>query len=131
VRKERDLRVPNEADVSYLTVRSRRADDALVVYIEGYLNSLMGEEVERVVRESLDAGVKKILLNFEGTRLINSIGISIIIDVVEKITERNGSLAFCALSRINRELFQMTGVARYVQAFEREEEALGYFGQSA
>lgn len=117
--------------MTYLTIRTRKADDTLVVYIDGYLNSLMGEEVERVVREALDAGDRKILLNFEGTRLINSIGISIVIDIVEKIMDRNGMLAFCCLRRINRELFQMTGVARYVQAFEREEEALGYFGQSA
>ena len=117
--------------MSYLTVRTRSAGDVFVAYIDGYLNSLMAEEVERVVLETLDAGGRKVLLNFEGTRLINSIGISIIIDIVEKIMERNGSLAFCALSRINRELFQMTGVARYVRAFEQEEEALGYFRQSA
>jgi anti-anti-sigma factor len=117
--------------VSYLTVRTRRAEDILVVYIDGYLNSLMGEEVERVVREALDAGGGKLLLNFEGTRLINSIGISIIIDIVEKVMERNGRLAFCCLSRINRELFQMTGVARYVQAFDREEEAIAHFARTA
>ena len=45
--------------------------------------------------------------------------------------ERNGILAFCSLSRINRELFQMTGVARYVHVFEREEEALGNIGPPA
>jgi len=117
--------------MSYLNVRTRQAEGALVVYIDGYLNSLLGEEVERVVQETLDSGMRNFLLNFEGTRLINSIGISIVIDIVEKIMERNGMLAFCALSRINRELFQITGVARYVRVFEREEEALGYFGTSA
>ncbi|MBI5418767.1 MAG: STAS domain-containing protein [Deltaproteobacteria bacterium] len=117
--------------MSYLTIRTRTAGDALVVYIDGYLNSLMGEEVERVVQDTLDAGGRKVLLNFEGTKLINSIGISIIIGIVEKIMERNGVLAFCSLSRINRELFQMTGVARYVHAYDMEEEALGYFGHSA
>lgn len=100
-----------------------------MVYINGYLNSLMGEEVERVVQEVLDGGGRKVLLNFEGTRLINSIGISIIIGVVEKIMERSGLLAFCCLSRINRELFQMTGVARHVRVFDPEEEALGHFSQ--
>jgi anti-anti-sigma factor len=129
--KERDPRIPNEDNVSYLKVRTRSAGDVFVVYIDGYLNSLMAEEVERVVLETLDSGGRKVLLNFEGTRLINSIGISIIIDIVEKFMERNGILAFCALSKINRELFQMTGVARYVRAFELEEEALGYFRQSA
>ena len=116
--------------MSYLTIRTRQAGDTLVVYIDGYLNSLMGEEVERVVQEVLNAGGRKVLLNFADTRLINSIGISIIIDIVEKIMERHGMLAFCCLSRINRELFQMTGVARYVRVFELEEEALGYFHPS-
>lgn len=117
--------------MSYLTIRTRTAGDVLVVYIEGYLNSLMGEEVERIVQEALDTGGRKVLLNFEGTKLINSIGISIVIGIVEKIMERNGMLAFCCLSRINRELFQMTGVARYVRAYDMEEEALGHFGRSA
>ncbi len=114
--------------MTYLTVRTRRSGEALVVYIDGYLNSLMGEEVERVVRESVDSGGRKILLNFQGTRLINSIGISIIIGIVERIMESGGTLAFCQLSRVNRELFQMTGVARYVKAFDLEEDALGYLG---
>ncbi|GAB4362968.1 MAG: hypothetical protein Kow00128_03260 [Deltaproteobacteria bacterium] len=117
--------------MSYLTVRTRDAGNAVVVYVDGYLNSLLGEEIERVVQELLGTGGQRVLLNFEGTRLINSIGISFIIGVVEKIMERNGTLAFCSLNRINRELFQMTGVARYVRAFDTEEDALAYFGQQS
>lgn len=115
--------------MSYLTVRTRDAGNAVVVYVDGYLNSLLGEEIERVVQDLLSAGGQRVLLNFEGTRLINSIGVSFIIGVVEKILERNGLLAFCSLSRMNRELFQMTGVARYVRAFDTEDDALAYFGQ--
>ena len=117
--------------MSYLTVRTREAGEGTsVVYVNGYLNSLLGEEVERSVHDILDAGRQRIVLNFEGTRLINSIGISIIIGIVERMMERNGTLAFCSLSRINRELFQMTGVSRYVRAFDSEEEALAYFAQT-
>lgn len=117
--------------MSYLTVRTRDAGNAVVVYVDGYLNSLLGEEIERVVQDCLSAGGHRVLLNFEGTRLINSIGISFVIGVVEKIMEQNGLLAFCSLNRINRELFQMTGVARYVRAFDTEEDALAYFGQQS
>ena len=117
--------------MSYLTVRTRDAGNAVVVYVDGYLNSLLGEEIERVVQDLLSAGGHRVLLNFEGTRLINSIGISFVIGVVEKIMEQNGLLAFCPLYRINRELFQMTGVARYVRAFDTEEDALAYFGQQS
>lgn len=117
--------------MSYLTVRTRDAGSVVVVYVDGYLNSLLGEEIERVVQERLGTGGPRVLLNFAGTRLINSIGISFIIGVVEKIMERNGMLAFCALNRINRELFQMTGVARYVRAFDTEEDALVYLGRQS
>lgn len=115
--------------LSYLTVQTRETGDTVVVYVNGYLNSLLGEEVERIVQDLLDAGGRRVLLNFGGTKLINSIGISFVIGVVERMIERNGVLAFCSLSRMNRELFQMTGVARYVRAFDSEEEALAYFGQ--
>jgi len=114
--------------VSYLDVRTRRANGAVVVYIEGYLNSLLAEEVERVVSEALAAGDRKILLHFGGTRLINSIGISVIIGIVERVAECGGSLAFCSLSKIHRDLFEMTGVARHFRAFAGEEDALAYLG---
>ncbi len=123
---------PTERDeaVSYLTVRTRDAGDGTsVVYVNGYLNSLLGEVVERAVHDILDAGRQRVVLNFEGTKLINSIGISFIIGIVERMMERNGALAFCSLSRINRELFQMTGVSRFVRSFDSEEEAVAFFAQ--
>ena len=115
--------------MSYLTVDTREVDGTLVLYLNGYLNSLLGEEVERVIQTILNAGGQRVLLNFEGTKLINSIGISFIIGVIERMMERNGMMAFCSLSPINRELFQITGVARYVKSFDTEGEALAYLGR--
>ncbi len=116
--------------MSYLTVDTREANGIQIVYVNGYLNSLLGEEVERVVQQFANTGKQRVLLNFEGTKLINSIGISFIIGIVERMMERNGMLAFCSLSPINRELFQITGVARYVKSFDREDEALAYLGRA-
>ena len=113
------------------TVKTREAGEGTsVVYVNGYLNSLLGKEMERVIHGVLDAGRPRIILNFEGTRFINSIGISSIIGVMEKMSERQGTLAFCSLNRINQELLRITGVSRYVRAFDSEEEALSYFAQS-
>jgi anti-anti-sigma factor len=109
-----------------LTIRTREEGETLVVYVAGYLNSLLGEEVEKVVREQFDAGGRRVLLHFGDTRLVNSIGISFIIGVVEKVMEREGRMAFCEVSRINRDLFQVTGLAKYVRSFDREKEALEY-----
>jgi len=108
------------------TIRIREEGEALLVYVGGYLNSQLGEEVEKVVRAKLDEGARRILINFQGTRLVNSIGISFVIGIVEKVMEREGRMAFCALSRINCDLFRVTGLEKYVRSFETEEEALDY-----
>ena len=111
-------------------VKTRDAGEGTsVVYINGYLNSLLGKEMERVVHDVMDAGRPRVVLNFEGTRFINSIGISSIIGVVERMSERQGTLAFCSLNRINQELLRITGVSPYVRAFDSEEEALSYFAK--
>lgn len=112
-------------------IQIREERDTLVVCVGGYLNSLLGEEVEKVVRAKLDDGVRRILINFEDTRLVNSIGISFVIGIVEKVMEREGRMAFCALSRINRDLFRVTGLEKYVRSFETENEALDFLSGNA
>jgi anti-sigma B factor antagonist len=115
----------------YKTIEIREEGNTLVVSVVGYLNSLLGEEVEKVVRARLDGGGRRILLNFQGTRMVNSIGISFVIGVVERVMEREGRMAFCEVSRINRELFRVTGLEKYVRSFETEKEALDYLSGNA
>ena len=113
------------------TILIREEGDTLVVCVGGYLNSLLGEEVDRVVRARLDDGGRRILLNFHGTRLANSIGISFLIGIVEKVMEQEGRMAFCEVSRINRDLFRVTRLEKYVRSFETEKEALDYLSGNA
>ena len=117
--------------MSYLTVKTREAGGGVsVVYVNGYLNNLLGEQVEHAVWDLLEAGQHGIVLEFGETRLINSIGISFLIGIVERMRERNGTLAFFSLARIHRELFQVTGVSRYIRIFDSEAEALAFFAQN-
>ena len=115
----------------YKTIQINEEGDTLVVCVGGYLNSLLGEEIDRVVRARLDVGGRRILLNFRGTRLVNSIGISFVIGIVEKVMEREGRMAFCEVSRINRDLFRVTGLEKYVRSFETEKDALDFLAGNA
>jgi anti-anti-sigma factor len=112
-------------------VLTRDEGETLVVYVGGYLNSLLGEEVEKVVGSRIPGSAHRVLLNFGQTRMVNSIGISYIIGVVEKVMEGNGRMAFCEVSRINRDLFQVTGLSKYVRSFDTEQEALEFLAGTA
>ena len=112
-------------------VHTRDEGETLVVYVGGYLNSFLGEEVEKIVGSQFQGGMRRVLLNFGQTRMVNSIGISYIIGVVEKVMDGDGRMAFCEVSRINRDLFQVTGLSKYVRSFDTEQEALEFLSATA
>ena len=49
----------------------------------------------------------------QGTKIVNSIGISILIEIIEKMLEIDGKLAFCSLTPTIEKTFQIMGLAQY------------------
>lgn len=99
----------------------------LIIKTNGYLNDLGAEQVDEVCSEQLENSINKIVINLEQSPLINSIGISILIGVIEAIEEADGALAFTNLTPTNRKTFEMMGLLQFAQAFDKEEEAVAKF----
>ena len=102
-----------------------RRDGVAVVYTDGYINNQGGEEIAKVAYELLDEGYRCLLLNLAGTKIVNSIGISILIEIIEKMIEIDGKLAFCNLTPTIDKTFHIMGLAQYTSIFPNEEEATG------
>jgi len=101
-----------------------RRDGLAIVYTDGYINNQGGEEIARVAYELIDEGYKKLLLNLQGTKIVNSIGISILIEIIEKMIEIDGSLAFCCLTPTIHKTFHIMGLAQYAGIHEDEPTAI-------
>ena len=101
-----------------------RRDGVAVVYTDGYINNQGGEEIAKVAYELLDEGYKSLLLNLAETKIVNSIGISILIEIIEKILEVDGKLAFCCLTPTIDKTFHIMGLAQYTSIHASEEDAL-------
>jgi anti-anti-sigma factor len=101
----------------------RRGDVALL-YTDGYINNQGGEEIAREAYAQLDSGARALVLNLEKTRIVNSIGISILIEVLERVMDKKGVLAFCHLTPTIDKTFRIMGLAQYAQIFTTREEAL-------
>jgi anti-anti-sigma factor len=101
-----------------------RRDGLAVIYTEGYINNQGGEEIARAAYALLDEGYRALLLNLTGTKIINSIGISILIEIIEKMLEVEGRLAFCALTPTIEKTFHIMGLAQYASIFGDEPTAL-------
>ncbi len=101
-----------------LTVDKR--DGLAVLYTEGYINNQGGEEIARVAYDLIGEGYRALLLNLAGTKIVNSIGISILIEVIEKMLEVNGKLGFCNLTPTIEKTFHIMGLAQYAGIYRDE-----------
>jgi anti-anti-sigma regulatory factor len=64
------------------------------------------------------------VIDFSDTKLVNSIGISILLGIID-VAEKNGAqVVFSDVNHQTVELFNMLGLTRYVVLAKDEEEAL-------
>ena len=105
-------------------VRSRCIGEMAVVYAGDYLNKLSGERIERECRLQLEAGARALVINFHDTELVNSIGVSILLGVIEAAESAGAQLVFSDVSSQTIELFEMLGLTRHVALVKDEQEAL-------
>jgi anti-anti-sigma factor len=106
-----------------LNVTVDRREGLAVIYTEGYINNQGGEEIAKEAYKLLDEGYKALLLNLAGTKIVNSIGISILIEIIEKMLEIDGKLGFCCLTPTIEKTFHIMGLAQYAPIFPNEEAA--------
>ncbi len=106
------------------TVSSKTVGSAAVVYPRGYLNNLAGESLVKECNGFIERGISKIVLNFEKIEFINSIGISLLLSVIERLKDCNGALCFANLSSAHLDTFEMLGLTNFMCVFKSEEEAL-------
>jgi anti-anti-sigma factor len=101
-----------------------RRDRMAVIHTVGYINNQGGEEIARVAYQLIEDECKRLLLNLHGTKIVNSIGISILIEIIEKMLEIDGKLAFCCLTPTIEKTFHIMGLAQYAAIYPDEPSAL-------
>src|SRR3982074_2352835 len=106
-----------------LRVAIDRRDTGAILYTKGYINNIGGEEIANRAYELMDGGVRSLLLNLRETKIVNSIGISILIEIIEKMMDKGGKIAFCCLTPVIHKTFQIMGLANYAAIFNDEDEA--------
>lgn len=99
--------------------------DVCVLRPVGYVDEKGGAALVAATEEVLNKGFAKILINFEGSPVINSQGIAQIIEMAEVVVdERDGDLAYCGLSELSASVFKMVGLLQMGTNYADEKEAL-------
>ena len=107
-----------------LKVVVKREQTFIVMRTDGYINNPGGEKIARECYKRIDESYMHFILDFEKSRVINSIGISILIEIIEKVLEIGGTLSFTGLTSTIAKTFKIMGLTQYASVFASEKEAI-------
>ncbi|MBE0571101.1 MAG: STAS domain-containing protein [Ignavibacteriaceae bacterium] len=97
-------------------------DKTLIIKTEGYINNTGGEKIVQELEKH--ANINKLVLNLEKSKVVNSIGISHLIEVIEKLSQTNGKLVFTNLDPTIEKTFSIMGLFQFAEKADSIESAL-------
>ncbi len=99
-------------------------DKTLVLITEGYINSSAGEQIVDEFSKHLSGGINKLIMDLEKSNVVNSIGISCLIEIVEKLIQVDGKLIFTNLDPSIEKTFTLMGLFQFAEIADTIDSAL-------
>jgi len=103
----------------------------LVIATSGYVNNVGGEAIAAEFARHNAAGVRSVVINLGGSKVVNSVGMSFLIEIIERLQDTGGKIFFTNLDPAVEKmlsimgLFQFAGKAPTVEAALQELAATG------
>lgn len=98
--------------------------EVAVVYAGDYVNKMSGQRIERECLARMERGCRALVISFRDTELVNSIGVSILLGVIDEAERLGARVAFSNVSLHTLKLFELLGLTRLVLLADSEEDAL-------
>jgi anti-anti-sigma factor len=106
------------------SLTSRIEKNTLIIETNGYINNQGGEEIAQECYKNIDNGTKTIVLDVENSQVVNSIGISILLEILDKLENMGGQLIFANMSSAIEKTLTIMGIFKYAEKANTVEEAL-------
>lgn len=85
------------------------------VFASDYLNKITGEKIERECKRQIDSGCNTLIVNFKDTEIVNSIGVSLLLGVIDAASEADAKVIFSDVNDDTVQLFEMLGLTNHVE----------------
>ncbi|MBT8380494.1 MAG: STAS domain-containing protein [Ignavibacteria bacterium] len=106
------------------TIISELNNNILVLKTNGYINNTGGEKIAQEFSKHQDS-VKKVVIDLEKSNVVNSIGISYLLEIVESLNESGGKLFFTNLDPTIEKTFQIMGIFQFAEKTDSIDSVVG------
>jgi anti-anti-sigma factor len=88
-------------------------NECLILTTSGYINNVGGDAIAAECRSHFARGIRDVILNLEHSKVVNSIGMSYIIEVIEQLQENGGTLFFTNLDAAVEKMLAIMGLFKF------------------
>lgn len=110
-----------------MSLHVQREDSTAIIEVRGQLVVSNWRELRQTVLETLEAGARNVLIDFQQTSYIDSSGVSVLVHVSNKIREKGGQLRLANLNEDLQRLFELTRLDSVFQIADSRKAALASF----
>jgi len=112
-----------------MDIKTREKDDIIIFDIGGEIkrSDITDVTLHQMVKEQLDRGKRKILLNFQDVEFIDSFGVGEILASYISTHNLGGKLKIVKISKKLYLIFQVTMLTKVFEIYDDEEAALQSF----
>jgi len=112
-----------------MNISTRIKNDVVIFDIEGEIrrSDISDLTLHQLVKDQLDSGYKKILLNFANVEFIDSFGVGEVLASYISTHNFGGSMKIAKISKKLYLVFQVTMLTKVLEIFDSEDIALNSF----
>ena len=110
-----------------MNISSREVGDAIVVMVEGNLDTNTSPDAQNYLDQLVNSGTQKILISFESTNYVSSAGLRVVLATAKLLNKNGGDLRLCNLSATVHDVFEISGFTTILNVFDSEKEAIEGF----
>jgi anti-anti-sigma factor len=99
-------------------------NSCLVITTVGYVNNVGGEAIAKEFNRHFETGIKQVIVNLAQSKVVNSIGMSFLIEIIEQLSDVDGKLIFTNLDPAVEKMLAIMGLFKFAGKEQSVESAL-------
>ena len=111
------------------SLTSELRGNRLIITTTGYVNNVGGEAIAKEFSTHFEKGTKEVILNLAQSKVVNSVGMSFLIEMIEQLEEAEGKMIFTNLDPAVEKMLAIMGLFKYAGKEPTVEDALKTLGQ--
>lgn len=106
------------------SLSSEVRDKRLIIATSGYINNVGGETIAKEFNCHFEKGVTEVILNLAQSRVVNSIGMSFLLEILDQLQEVGGKLVFTNLDPAVEKMLSIMGLFKFAGKQPSVEDAI-------